>query len=145
MRRPIGRHGREISGNMRWVLRGVFRRSQPRRWLVRLYDPPSGRADYFFVAARDAAAAERMVASFIEYTERGRADPHLTSTLVVGEPGYGDLGATPLRRSGQAVRDIRRWHAGGADLGGYEPAGPPLAEADIAVVAAWRSHMGFDP
>jgi hypothetical protein len=114
--------------------------------LVRIYDAPSGRADYVFVAARSGDESARSAEDFIEVVDRGRARPDTLTDVVPGVPKWGDLGATPLGKSGQRIAEIRRWHAGGVDLGSREPdLGRWPDEDDLRWIDNWRLQRRLDP
>jgi hypothetical protein len=128
------------------VIRHLLRRPPVRRWLVRLYDAPSGRADYLFSAARSEREAARNVDDFIEYVDRGRGQPELLAEPLPGPPKWGDLGATPRGEAAQQIGEIRRWHIGGDDLGDQEPdLGRWPHQEDMTLIAEWRRQRRLDP
>jgi hypothetical protein len=132
--------------SLRDVIRHLLRRTPARRWVVRLYDAPSGRADYLFVAARSEHEATRNVNDFIEYVDRGRSQPELLAQLQPGPPKWGDLGATPPGQAAQRIAEVRRWHVGGEDFGDREPDLGRWPHADdLALIAEWRRQRRFEP
>ena len=125
---------------------GSRRRAPLERWLVRLYDAPSGRADYVFAAARSEREALDFVHEFLAYADRGWARADRVGERLGGPPQWGDLGATPLGRGGQRVAEIRRWHDGGDDFGPRELDGHRWPEEDdLQLIHEWRVARGFQP
>ena len=122
------------------------KRDPVRRWVVRMYDRPSGRADYLFTTARSQREATRDVAHFIAFVERIGIEADLAAEVVPGPPKWGDLGATPSGKSKQVVSDIRRWSRGGVDAGDAESdRGSWPDEDDLQLIADWRQRLRFDP
>ncbi|MFD2091174.1 hypothetical protein [Blastococcus deserti] len=117
-----------------------------RRWVVRMYERPSGRADYLFTTARSERDATRDVAHFIAFVERIGIEADLAAEIVPGPPKWGDLGATPAGKEKQVVSEIRRWSQGGEPPTDADSNRHPWPdEDDLQVIADWRQRHRFDP
>jgi hypothetical protein len=65
--------------------------------------------EYLHAWARSEREAKQMAQSFLDFVERTRYGvQEMTARSVDVTPQYGDLGATPLGKSGQVVKNITR-------------------------------------